>query len=236
MVDVLISPRRQKGEPLLPPSGILALNPSDSATMVSLARERALRRHFLFNSQLFSNDRFFLAGPAVGAPMAAICLEKLIALGGQRIIVYGWCGSIHRELRINDLFLPTSGVSEEGTSPHYEPVRPWNPVLQNVLQQALEKAGRSFRSGGIWTTDALYRETREKIERYGSRGIFAVDMEYTALQAVAAFREILVGGVMLVSDELFGERWKAGYGDKRFRGLSRQTLGLLVSFLQKAIV
>lgn len=236
MVDVFISPRREKNEPLLPPSGILALNPSDSSTMVALAREHALRRHFLFNSQLFSNDTFFLAGPAVGAPMAAICLEKLIALGAQRIIVYGWCGSIHPDLRIKDLFLPTSGVSEEGTSPHYGPGRPWDHALQSVLQPALEQAGRLSKTGGIWTTDALYRETREKIERYGSQGIFAVDMEYTALQAVASFREVLVGGVMLVSDELFGDRWKADYGDKQFRILSRQTLGLLVSFLQKAIV
>ncbi|MGD9947941.1 MAG: nucleoside phosphorylase [Desulfobulbus sp.] len=235
MVDALISPHREKNEPQLPAYGIFVLNPSDTPTMTSLAKEYGLRRHFLFNSQLFYNERFFLAGPAVGAPMAAICQEKLIVLGARRIVLYGWCGSIHPDLRISDLFLPAFGLSEEGTSPHYHSENPRNLALQDQLATSLGQAGYQVKTGGIWTTDALYRETRQKIERYGRQGIIAVDMEYTALQAVATFREILLGGVMLVSDELFGEKWRAGYGHKSFRTLSRQTLGLLVSFLHKAI-
>lgn len=236
MNDALILPRQEKNDPQLPESGILALNPSDTPTMIALAKEYVLGRHFLFNSNLFCNERFFIAGPAVGAPMAVICLEKLIALGARRIVVYGWCGSIHPGLRISDLFLPTSGVSEEGTSLHYTSGKAWDNSLQDDLRGKLEQAGKPTKSGGIWTTDALYRETRNKIEAYGSQGIRAIDMEYTALQAVAIFREVRVGGVMLVSDELFGMRWKAGYGHKSFRTLSRQSLGLLVSLLYKAIL
>ena len=236
MVDALITPRREKNEPQLPTCGVLALNPSDTTTMVALAKEYGLRRHFLFHSQLFYNERFFLAGPAVGAPMAAICQEKLIALGARRIVLYGWCGSLHPDLRISDLFLPAFGVSEEGTSGHYRVENPGESTLQAPLATALKQAGCATKSGGIWTTDALFRETREKIETYGSQGILAVDMEYTAMQAVAAFRGILFGGVMLVSDELFGGKWRPGYGQKSFRQLSRQTLGLLVSFLDKAII
>ncbi|MDD2463436.1 MAG: nucleoside phosphorylase [Desulfobulbus sp.] len=236
MSDPLITPRRENSEPQLPAAGLFALNPSDTATMLNLAKEYGLKRHFLFNSQLFYNERFFLAGPAVGAPMAAICLEKLIALGARRIVLYGWCGSIHPDVRISDLFLPAYGLSEEGTSSHYCSDKPWNPALQQRLQTSLEQAGLLPKSGGIWTTDALYRETRQKIEWYRGKGVLAVDMEYTAMQAVATFREILVGGMMLVSDELFGNQWRAGFRQKSFRTLSRQTLGLLVSFFDKAIL
>ncbi len=236
MVDVLITPRREKHEPQLPVRGIFALNPSDNAAMITLAKEYGLGRHFLFNSQLFSNEQFFLAGPAVGAPMATICLEKLIALGARRIVVYGWCGSIHADLRISNLFVPMSGLSEEGTSPHYATETPWNPALQQALRDSLKQGGHEPQSGTIWTTDALYRETRPKIENYGRQGILAVDMEFTALQAVATFRGVELAALMLVSDELFGARWRSGYQHKSFRSLSRQTLGLLVSLVQKAVL
>nr|WP_321466268.1 nucleoside phosphorylase [uncultured Desulfobulbus sp.] len=235
MGDALITPRRESKEPQLPECGIFALNPSDASTMISLAKEQQLRRQFLFNSQLFFNERFFLAGPAVGAPMAAICLEKLIALGARRIVVYGWCGSIHSGLHIGDLFMPTSGLSEEGTSAHYGGPRPWNLDFTNHVAALAQQSGLPPKSGPIWTTDALYRETRYKVERYGQEGILAVDMEYTALHAVAAFRQAQLAGVMLVSDELFAGRWRPGFGQKTFRSRSRQTLGLLVSLINKAM-
>jgi hypothetical protein len=57
-------------------------------------------------------------------------------------------------------------------------------------------------------------------------------MEFTALQAVAAFREIALAAVMLVSDELFSGRWNRGYTRKKFRSCSRQTFDVLLSFLK----
>ncbi|WP_448872241.1 nucleoside phosphorylase [Desulfobulbus propionicus] len=204
--------------------------------MLACAKQYALRRHYLFNAQLFSDERFFLAGPAVGAPMATLCLEKLIALGAQRIVVYGWCGAIHPDLRIGDVFLPLSGLSEEGTSQHYCSGTQWDLSLQASLMLALKQVGRQPKFGKIWTIDALYRETRQKVEQYAVQGFLAVDMEYTALQAVAAFRSVTLGAVMLVSDELFCGNWNPGYSRKQFRSHSRQMLDLLVSFMHTAIL
>ena len=106
MSTCIINPLRSKGDPSLPLNGILAVNPSDSSGFAALARQYGLEQHFLFNAQLYSNAAFFLAGPAVGAPMAAICLEKLIALGARRIVVYSWCGSLHPSLGAGELFIP----------------------------------------------------------------------------------------------------------------------------------
>lgn len=231
MVDGVIFPRREKNEPQLPATGILVLNPSDIPVMTARAREYALQRHFLFHSQLFSDERFFLAGPAVGAPMATLCLEKLIALGARRIVVYGWCGAIHPDLRICDLFLPSSGLSEEGTSQHYQNCTPWDMSLYRELMCSLEQTDMRPKSGRIWTTDALYRETREKVVTYGNQGILAVDMEFTALQAVATYRSVVFAAVMIVSDELFTGRWNRGYAQKQFRSRSRQAFDLLFSLL-----
>jgi uridine phosphorylase len=234
MDDVLISPRREKNEPMLPPTGFLLPNPSEQATIPGLVKEYGLKRQFFFNSQLFYNDQFFLAGPAVGAPMAAICLEKLIALGARQIVVYGWCGALSPKLRIGELFLPKFGLSEEGTSSHYPTTKhTTDPLLRHRLQALLEKAQYSPKTGGVWTTDALYRETRRKVHEYPEQGVFAVDMEYTALEAVARYRQVLLGSVFLVSDELFGDTWEAGYRRKSFRSFSRQVLSLLVSSVHK---
>jgi len=234
MSDCIINPAKSPQDPHLPSIGVLAVNPADSPCFASLARRHGLKRHSLFHAQLFANDSFFLAGPAVGAPMAAICLEKLIVLGARRILVYGWCGSLHPTLAAGELFIPTGGVSEEGTSGHYQgPVGSNDDSWRMALINALTAGGFSgLKQGLIWTTDAVYRETREKVERYGAQGILAVDMEYTALRSVAAFRQVDLAAAMLVSDELFHRTWSPRMHLKRFRNQSRHILECLCSFIQ----
>ena len=117
----VINPSRTDGEKQLSRTGILACNPTDSHSFKGLAATCQLKSEFLFHSNLYAGDRLFLAGPAVGAPMATLCLEKLIALGARRIILYGWCGSLQKDLHAMDVLVPTTGISEEGTSLHYQP-------------------------------------------------------------------------------------------------------------------
>jgi len=52
----------------------------------------------------------------------------------------------------------------------------------------LEGLGASPLTGGVWTTDALYRETRDKVEAYGARSVLVVETEMTALMTVASYR------------------------------------------------
>lgn len=236
MSTCLINPVRHRGEPNLPTHGILAVNPSDRASFAALAKECFLHRHGLFNAELYCNDRLFLAGPAVGAPMAVLCLEKLIALGARRIVLYGWCGSLAQSLRIGDLFMPTDALSEEGTSAHYQPTPlPIVDTLHRDLLKALIGLGHAPRQGMIWTTDAVYRETREKVASLGARGILAVDMEYAALRTVAAFRGVSLAAVLLVSDELSGAAWRSGYGQPAFRRQSRTLLAQLATLLSSRV-
>jgi uridine phosphorylase len=233
MTTCIINPMRSTGEPHLPATGILAVNPSDASGFTDLARYYALLKHPFFNAQLYSNESFFLAGPAVGAPMAAICLEKLIALGASRVIVYGWCGSLHPSLMAGELFVPTTGLSEEGTSVHYQTHnRCGDGFFRLQIIDALRQEGYLPKQGQVWTTDAVYRETREKVERYSAQGILAVDMEYTALCSVAAFRGVSLTAVMQVSDELFQPQWTPRLHHKKFRADSRRLLKKLCAIIQ----
>lgn len=235
MSSCLINPIRKKGEPALAARGVLAVNPSDAVSFGNLARHYDLKRHNLFHAQLYHNNRFFLAGPVVGAPMAVITVEKLIALGAHKIVVYGWCGSLHPSMLLGALFSPTGeGISEEGTSDHYPLSNPYFDLLwPGQLVALLSKAGLHAHQGPIWTTDALFRETRDKVVRYGLQGVLGVDMEYTALRTLAAYRRISLAAVMMVSDELFHQEWTPGFQHKPFQSKSRQMLDQLCLLLHE---
>ena len=231
MEPCIVNPERSKGDPILPATGILAVNPADAATLTAYAVQADMRRSFLFNSTLYSSENLFLAGPAVGAPMAVLCLEKLIVLGAKKVILYSWCGSLRQELRAMDVLIPTEARSEEGTSAHYQPDNKTTSVPSQVLRTGLCKvlstADIPFQQGKIWTTDAPYRETRQKVAGYSAQGIYGVDMEYSALCTAAAFRGIELAAVMLVSDELWRQPWTPHYTFKTFRQQSRKLLTLL---------
>jgi len=226
MSEVVVHPSRGKNEPQLPVCGVLLVNPAEARQAAQIAGREGWNRHFLFHSNLFSAQfpPMFWAGPAVGAPMAVICLEKLIALGARRIVVSGWCGSLQPDLGVGELVLPTWGVSEEGTSVHY-PVAgrsESSPHLRMALRDFFATTGKALREGPVWTTDALYRETREKVVRHGKDGILAVDMEYSALLQVAAFRRIELAAVMMVSDLLWQDPWQPAFQSKDFRRRSQE--------------
>ncbi|MEN8134859.1 MAG: nucleoside phosphorylase [Thermodesulfobacteriota bacterium] len=234
--EVIINPHREKGEPELPGTGILCINPGDSRYLSSQAAKLGTTRHFLFNSNLHvipestGANGVFIAGPAVGAPMAVMTIEKLIALGAKKIIVCGWCGSLSPELAIGDTLLPTWGISEEGTSRHY-PIKGRarsSPELRETLAGYLRQKGLVGQEGPIWTTDAPYRETRDQVRGYAEKAILGVDMEFNALATVATYRKIELAAVFMVSDEPWRPQWQPGFKNKAFMAKNKQVLNCLL--------
>jgi uridine phosphorylase len=225
MSEVVVHPSRGKNEPQLPACGVLLVNPSEARQAAQISGQEGWARHFLFHSNLFSaqSPPTFWAGPAVGAPMAVICLEKLIALGARRIIVCGWCGSFQPDLGVGELVVPTWSISEEGTSGHYPLAgrSESSPRLRKDLKDFFAATGKELKEGPVWTTDALYRETREKVVRHGQQGILGVDMECSALIQVAAFRRVELAAVLMVSDLLWQDPWQPAFQSKEFRARSR---------------
>ena len=131
METCILNPERCKADPKIPATGILAVNPSDAHCLAEYAEQAGLKRFFLFNSTLYCSEALFLAGPAVGAPMAVLCLEKLIALGAEKIILYGWCGSLQERLHGMDILVPTSGLSEEEQANITSPAKAVKSFLQH---------------------------------------------------------------------------------------------------------
>jgi nucleoside phosphorylase len=97
--------------------------------------------------------------------------------------------------------------------------------------QCREKNFR-FAAGKVWTTDALFRETRKKVGRYSAKGLLAVDMEMSALLTVAAYRKVPLGGLMVVSDELGTLKWKTGFLNPLFWCASKKAAQMVIEVSQ----
>jgi uridine phosphorylase len=147
----------------------------------------------------------------VGAPAAAVMLEELIAFGSRRFISVGTAGSLQGDLKPGALVLCDSAFRDEGTSYHYIPggglVYP-SEVLTESLSAALEARGLAYRKGPSWTTDAIYRETPSEILLHSGKGALVVEMEASALFAVARFRSCPIAACFSVSDTLAELAWR----------------------------
>jgi purine-nucleoside phosphorylase len=182
------------------------------------------------------------AGPYIGAPYAVMLLESLIARGARQIIVIGWCGSISPEMKIGDIIMPHAAISHEGTSQNYMactqafPVIPLppppstSPGLTEKLTIHLGENQIPFKTGCIWTTDAIYRETAEKVAFFHSQGALAVEMECSALFAVAAHHKVELVSLLVVSDDLSGSQWKPAFRSKAFSSARKQVADAVIDF------
>ena len=178
-----------------------------------------------------SHSLLGLAGPCFGAPHAVLALEKLIALGAERIWALGWCGSLQPSLPIGHVVIPAGAVPEEGTSPHY-PTGQEGPTSDKAMNEVMEreilKAGLPYSIGHVWTTDALYRETRHKVKAFQARGVLGVEMEMSALMAVATYRSVRLAGLLVISDELFDLTWRPGFSMPELTDSSRRAAQVLL--------
>ena len=221
--DAIVNPVRSKNAPAIGPVAVMAATEMDLFFLCGLFKFNRDDYRRLFTSRLYiesSGSGISLTGPFIGAPYAAMMLETIIAWGARRIIFLGWCGAVSQQAKIGDIVLPTSALVDEGTSGNYavpdkgqsQPA----PAMVSMIEQVLEDNRVEFHSGKIWTTDAVYRETIEKVENYQKQGVLAVEMEVSALFSVAQFRQVELGAMLVVSDELSAFKWRPGFRDKRF--------------------
>lgn len=172
---------------------------------------------------------------SVGAPAAAMLMETLVASGVKRVLLVGVAGSISSECKIGDVVVPTWGVREEGTSYHYVPGNVKVKASESLVTAIGGLLGQGrFKGGGVWTVDAPYRETKGKIKKYSKQGVVAVDMESTALMAVAMCRKIEFAPVLVISDEVFGEKWVPEFHGPKVRRASEAVCRSVVELMSRS--
>lgn len=150
------------------------------------------------------------AGFAIGAPVTAIVVEELIAIGVRRFVITGTAGALSPTLAIGDIVVCSDAIRDEGVSHHYldaaDEVRP-SERLTDGLRSALKAAGLDFVEGATWTIDAPYRETIAEARHYRDAGVLTVEMEAAAVFAVCAHRGVEAAAAFVVSDSLADLEW-----------------------------
>lgn len=148
----------------------------------------------------------------VGAPQCVAALEEIWALGAECVVLFGTCGVLDGSIEDCGIILPTSALRDEGTSYHYAP--PSDEIAVNlhhteVFTGLLDEMHIRYTRGKCWTTDSMYRETREKTQRRKAQGCICVDMECASCAAAAQFRGREVLHFFYAADNLDSPEWDA---------------------------
>ena len=233
--DSIVKPGKAENTPDLGPVAVMVSNRND---LDALRRQLDLGQDHvrnLFIGKLIVGNGLqkdlAVTGPIIGAPYAAMVLETLVAWGVRKIIFFGWCGAVSEKVKIGDIIVASGAVIDEGTSRHYNAnghdlAYPSGQILEETKKTFIEN-DLSFHEGLVWSTDAIYRETREKVEHFQQKGVLAVEMELSALFTVGSFRNVEVTGILVVSDEVATYKWRTGFKSKDFKKARRAAVKVI---------
>ena len=155
--------------------------------------------------------------PGVTAPFTAAMMEELIAIGVESVIACGGAGVLDGAIDRGKVIVPTSAIRDEGASYHYlSPSREieLNTETVAVIESTLNELQIPFLKGKTWTTDGIFRETPDRIRMRREEGAICVEMECSALAAVAQFRGIRFGQLLYGGDDVSGKEWNSRNWDK----------------------
>ncbi len=143
----------------------------------------------------------------IGSPATAIFLERAIAKGARKILFFGSCGGLSDDAASGTFVIPTEAYRGEGTSFYYaEPSDSIGSRYCGLLKELMDDYGLTYVSGPVWSTDAMFRETKELVDRMKSLGCIGVEMECSTLYAMSEYHGMPIASILFVDDTL-GDEW-----------------------------
>lgn len=165
-----------------------------------------------FPVYVFKGTNIGVVKTYVGAPMTCGLMEDLCyAFSCGKIVLFGSCGGLDKDLTAGKLIVPTAAYRDEGMSYHYAPAADYI-VIKNheAVAAVLDRLNIPYVKGRTWTTDAFLRETRQNMEVRRAEGCICVEMESSACQAVADFRGYDFYPFFYTADNLDSTEWDEG--------------------------
>ncbi len=146
----------------------------------------------------------------VGCPACGGNLDLFNAMGITKVLFCGGGGVLDRNIGVGQVLVVDGAIRDEGFSYQYIPasrVIHTDPSVTDRIVSLLNERGVSFLRGLVWTTDAIFRETADRIELRREEGAKIVEMEQAGCIAVAQFRGFSYGALIYGGDDLTGEDW-----------------------------
>ena len=151
---------------------------------------------------------FIVYRTLIGGASTAGMMEELIARGVKKFIFFGACGTLDKNIEPGAFILPTEAYRDEGLSYHYLPVSDFVKVdTAEKLSEIFEKNKIKYINTKTWTTDAMYKETVNKVRDRKADGCLVVDMECASIMAVAKARGIEAYQFLYSADTLDNDEW-----------------------------
>ena len=148
----------------------------------------------------------------VGCPACAGNLDAFNAMGITKVMFCGGGGVLDGNIAVGQLLLVDGAIRDEGFSYQYIPpsrVIHTEPAVRDTIRKYLDEKGIPYLCGLTWTTDAIFRETPDRIARRKAEGAKIVEMEQAGCIAVAQFRGFGYGALIYGGDDLSGEEWSS---------------------------
>lgn len=154
-----------------------------------------------------------IVGPVLSGPWVAMALEELKVLGLKYAIGIGACGSFSERLQIDDIVIADNAIISDGTSKEYSKDRFAGPSkkLLKMTEALFLRKHQAYKKACVWTIDALYRETVEKMKRWRKSGAACVNMETGTFYTVSKALGIESIYFSFVLDLIYTEEW-TGWG------------------------
>lgn len=151
----------------------------------------------------------------VGSANAVSFADYLYSNGVETIICCGGCGVLD-DIPKGDVIVPVKALRGEGGSYQYLPPSRFVELSDTVIQKLEETMDRldvPYIECITWTTDGLFRETKEMVDYRKSEGCKTVEMECAAFAAVAKFKGKDFGQLLYSGDVVTGE---GAYDDREW--------------------
>jgi len=185
-----------------------------------------------FNNVEIGVGRFW-----VGAPAAAMTLEEAIVCGAKIIFEVGLAGGLQPFLQPSNIVIVTEAIRDEGTSYHYFPPEmrlESSARLRSMLINRSENEKIRRFVGSVWSTDGVYRETRGKFLNFRKSNVLAVNMETSAVFAVAKYRNVEAASAQVISDVLTEDGWLQAFEEQSVRESTKTLLKAVVAVLSES--
>ena len=140
-----------------------------------------------------------------------------MAMGSKCLILLGNCGVLDRTIEIAELsFQPKQSVMKgQAIIMRRQAIQLMSTrKYKHLFKEVLNQFGYPYVEGTTWTTDACYRETREKVQRRKAQGAICVEMECAGMQALCDFRGSDFFQFFYAGDNLDHSSWQ----QEAFRG------------------
>ena len=165
---------------------IITFFPEVMDTLVTegkITLERTIRGENPVCVYRFLDDDILITLGQVGCPACAGNLDLLNAMGIARVMFCGGGGVLDQNIEVGQILVVDGAIRDEGFSYHYvEPSRYifTDPETTEKITQFLTENSVSYIRGLTWTTDAIFRETADRITRRKEEGAKIVEMEQAA--------------------------------------------------------